>query len=172
MNRTCVSTRLKVAELRDICVGMGISTEGTKKDLLRRINDFTNSSSEDDYDDFQEDEHFQSPIHHSSTEDDERFRLFREEQEIEFQESLRVDKIKSVVQAIKSETLESVSISDLKLFLDSENISCENAIEKSDLMKLIPCHTKPDSSRENTEEELESYLSKEELRQARLKFFS
>lgn len=43
MNRTCVSTRLKVAELRDICVGMGISTEGTKKDLLRRINDFTNS---------------------------------------------------------------------------------------------------------------------------------
>ena len=37
--RRLVSTRLKLKELQDICVGLGISTCGRKKDLLKRIND-------------------------------------------------------------------------------------------------------------------------------------
>ena len=48
--RRLVSTRLKLKELQDICVGLGISTCGRKKDLLKRINDKINNVDEGEVD--------------------------------------------------------------------------------------------------------------------------
>ena len=41
--RIIISTKLKVAELKQICAGMGICDEGTKKELLKRINESINN---------------------------------------------------------------------------------------------------------------------------------
>ena len=41
--RMIISTKLKVAELKQICAGMGICDGGTKKELLKRINESINN---------------------------------------------------------------------------------------------------------------------------------
>ena len=78
--RRLVSTRLKLKELQDICVGLGISTCGRKKDLLKRINDKINNV---DVDEDEVDESIianQEDLEQTSDPD---FRFFREEQDRE-----------------------------------------------------------------------------------------
>ena len=123
--RTCVSTRLKVCELRDICVGMGISSHGTKKELLKRINEYTNSPLVDD-----------TMLHTSVDEvlgtenndiENRNYREFRNIQDREFEECLRCDKLKNVTTHIENGEYTSISITDLKLYLDSKYISYSHA---------------------------------------------
>ena len=89
--RRLVSTRLKLVELQEICIGLGISSDGRKKDLLKRINDKINSGDESNITDIGE----------LNSEDldrisDPNFRTFREEQEREYEEGLKQDKIRGL----------------------------------------------------------------------------
>ena len=166
--RRLVSTRLKLKELQDICVGLGISTCGRKKDLLKRINDKINNVDEGEVDESiianQED------LEQTSDPD---FRFFREEQDREYEEGLRQDRIKGVERLVSEKKYSEISISDMKLYMDSKNISYTNVIEKSDLIGLLSESIEGSANKDMDEtEEEDIQLNIKELRLARLKFYN
>ena len=168
--RRLVSTRLKLKELQDICVGLGISTCGRKKDLLKRINDKINNV---DVDEGEVDESIianQEDLEQTSDPD---FRFFREEQDREYEEGLRQDRIKGVERLVSEKKYSEISISDMKLYMDSKNISYTNVIEKSDLICLLSESIEGNDKKDMEEtEEKDIQLNMEELRLARLKFYN
>lgn len=166
--RRLVSTRLKLKELQDICVGLGISTCGRKKDLLKRINDKINNVDEGEVDESiianQED------LEQTSDPD---FRFFREEQDREYEEGLRQDRIKGVERLVSEKKYSEISISDMKLYMDSKNISYTNVIDKSDLIGLLSESIEGSANKDMDEtEEEDIQLNIKELRLARLKFYN
>lgn len=154
-NRPVVSSRLKVAELRDICSGMGLLTTGLKKDLLVRVNQANGTT-----------EQTNTTITNNNTEVENNTRRdLLEEQEREFQEGLRQDKVKAVEKSINDGSYASQPTSNIKLYLDSKSICYDNIIEKDELIALlVPKKTL-------IEEEEDEQLTKEELRKARLSFY-
>lgn len=177
--RRLVSTRLKLDELKDICIGLGISGDGRKKDLLKRINDKINSGDESNITDI-------GDLHSEDLEriSDPNFRTFREEQDREYDEGLQQDKIREVEKLLDEKNYLGISVSDIKLYLDSKNICYRGALEKNDLINLLTksvIEKNMNESEEEKEEEKEEEnefedeeikLSTEELRLARLKFYS
>lgn len=166
--RRLVSTRLKLKELQDICVGLGISTCGRKKDLLKRINDKINNVDEGEVDESIIGN--QEGLEQTSDPD---FRFFREEQDREYEEGLRQDRIKGVERLVSEKKYSEISISDMKLYMDSKNISYTNVIEKSDLIGLLSESIEGSANKDMDEtEEEDIQLNIEELRLARLKFYN
>tara|TARA_B100001094_G_scaffold282730_1_gene295010 strand:- start:9879 stop:10331 length:453 start_codon:yes stop_codon:yes gene_type:complete len=98
-------SKLKKNELVNICNSIGIATTGTKKDLLSRINDYTTGTSVSQEMDYNELSSISNNI--SDIENSEQIehndRLLLENQDREYEESLRLDKereyIKSIVEA-------------------------------------------------------------------------
>tara|TARA_Y100000768_G_C23917987_1_gene653351 strand:+ start:323 stop:865 length:543 start_codon:yes stop_codon:yes gene_type:complete len=173
--RRLVSTRLKLGELQEICIGLGISRDGRKKDLLKRINDKINSGDESNITDIGE----------LNSEDldrisDPNFRTFREEQDREYEEGLKQDKIRGVERLLDEKNYSDISVSDMKLYLDSKNICYRGALEKSDLISLLTKsvierdmnESEKVSEEENKLEDEDVKLSIDELRLARLKFYN
>ena len=173
--RRLVSTRLKLEELHNICIGLGISRDGRKKDLLKRINDTINSGEGSEIPDMGE-------LHPEDLDrfSDPNFHTFREEQDREYEEGLKQDKIRGVEKLLDEKNYSDISVSDMKLYLDSKNICYRDALEKGDLISLL---TKSVIERNMNEEEKgveeeneledpEIKLSIDELRLARLKFYS
>ena len=184
------STKLRVAELREICRGMGLDHRGTKKELLRRITVGPDDEGPD----------FPPPPPAPSTppstpprspsqqiQDDYSYRAFREEQDQEYYESLNQDRIKTVNNAIEDNDFTGVPVADIKLALESRGICYKDAIEKSDLIGLLmpeaPAESESDHERsdefgaeehkEDENEEDDRYrLDRDALRAARLRFFS
>lgn len=156
-NRPVVSSRLKVAELRDICSGMGLLTTGLKKDLLVRVNQANGTT-----------EQTNTTITNNNTEVENNTRRdLLEEQEREFQEGLRQDKVKAVEKSINDGSYASQPTSNIKLYLDSKFINYDNIIEKDELIALLS--PKDEVVEETKEEDIQ--LTKEELRKARLRFY-
>ena len=157
-NRPVVSSRLKVAELRDICSGMGLLTTGPKADLLARINQAievthqTNTTITDN---------------NRREEENNTRRELLEEQEREFQEGLRQDNLKAVEKAINDGTCSSQPISNIKLYLDAKFISYDNIIEKDELIALLV----PKNTVIEEKEAEDVQLTKDELRKARILFY-
>jgi len=98
-------SKLKKNELVNICNSIGIATTGTKKDLLSRINDYTTGTSVSQEMDYNELSSISNNI--SDIENSEQIenndRLLLENQDREYEESLRLDRereyIKSIVEA-------------------------------------------------------------------------
>ena len=98
-------SKLKKNELINICDSIGLATTGTKKDLLSRINNYTTGTSVSQEMDYNELSSISNNI--SDIENSEQIenndRLLLENQDREYEESLRLDKereyIKSIVEA-------------------------------------------------------------------------
>ena len=101
------------------------------------------------------------------------------EQDREYEEGLILDKVKQVNNLIEAGQEEEISISNLKTYLDYNNIDYKNVIEKSELLNLLPKKEIEEEFKEELEAEAadpgveeDIQLTVEELRTARLKFFA
>tara|TARA_B100000614_G_scaffold76121_2_gene68001 strand:+ start:9013 stop:9441 length:429 start_codon:yes stop_codon:yes gene_type:complete len=98
-------SKLKKNELINICDSIGLATTGTKKDLLSRINNYTTGASVSQEIDYNEISPFsnQTPNIENSEQNEPNDRLLLENQDREYEESLRLDRereyIKSIVEA-------------------------------------------------------------------------
>jgi hypothetical protein len=98
-------SKLKKNELINICDSIGLATTGTKKDLLSRINNYTTGASVSQEIDYNEISSFsnQTPNIENSEQNEPNDRLLLENQDREYEESLRLDiereYIKSIVEA-------------------------------------------------------------------------
>lgn len=98
-------SKLKKNELINICDSIGLATTGTKKDLLSRINNYTTGASVSQEIDYNEISSFsnQTPNIENSEQNEPNDRLLLENQDREYEESLRLDRereyIKSIVEA-------------------------------------------------------------------------
>ncbi len=98
-------SKLKKNELINICDSIGLATTGTKKDLLSRINNYTTGTSVSQEIDYNEISSFsnQTPHIENSEQIESNDRLLLENQDREYEESLRLDRereyIKSIVEA-------------------------------------------------------------------------
>ena len=98
-------SKLKKNELINICDSIGLATTGTKKDLLSRINNYTTGTSVSQEIDYNEISSFsnQTPYIENSEQIESNDRLLLENQDKEYEESLRLDRereyIKSIVEA-------------------------------------------------------------------------
>ncbi len=98
-------SKLKKNELINICHSIGLATTRTKKDLLSRINNYTTGASVSQEIDYNEISSFsnQTPNIENSEQNEPNDRLLLENQDREYEESLRLDiereYIKSIVEA-------------------------------------------------------------------------
>tara|TARA_B100000085_G_scaffold265609_1_gene273545 strand:+ start:193 stop:621 length:429 start_codon:yes stop_codon:yes gene_type:complete len=98
-------SKLKKNELINICDSIGLATTGTKKDLLSRINNYTTGASVSQEIDYNEISSFsnQTPNIENSEQNEPNDRLLLENQDREYEESLRLDiereYVKSIVEA-------------------------------------------------------------------------
>jgi hypothetical protein len=159
------SSRLKVTELRDICKGMGLATIGTKKLLLQRINENMQGIQEI------HDINTEIPEHRIPLCDE--WKEQRDKQDEEYQECLRFDIIKKVKSAIAKNDFEDITIDELKIMLNYENIYFLESSDRHELISLLTNDVveekKEDCQIYAYEEEIN--LSAVELREARLKYF-
>ena len=170
-------TKLKVSELKEICASFGIDQNGTKKELLRKINDILNNETTNIV------EHFDDVFENTGYDEHEQtqeYNHIKEIQNIEFEESLRLDRLKDINDCICKCVYERLSISDMVLACTSRNINTENVTEKYEFISLLKEYEKnkqnemknfkDEEKKEETTGDL--HLSREELRYARLKFYS
>ncbi len=98
-------SKLKKNELINICDSIGLATTGTKKDLLSRINNYTTGASVSQEIDYNEISSFsnQTPNIENSEQNEPNDRLLLENQDREYEESLRLDiereYVKSIIEA-------------------------------------------------------------------------
>ena len=159
-------TKLKKAELINICECLNLDKTGTKKDLMKRIQ----SDSIDPVIESTLNSTLNSPLNsplNSSL--DINNNIIIEEQNEEFEESLKLDRIKAIKRKIETNLLSDLSIFDVKLFLNSMNVDCSNVLEKSELFELLK--EKYNTERSDQEELIDIQLNPDELRHARLKFY-
>ena len=177
--RMIISTKLKVAELKQICAGMGICDGGTKKELLKRINEYINNYDSLTQSNSTNSQNMMETVPHvdpiSLAENNE----IMNEQDREYEEGLILDKVKQVNNLIEAGQEKEISISNLKTYLDYNNIDYKNVIEKSELLNLLPKKEIEEEFKEELEAEAadpgveeDIQLTVEELRTARLKFFA
>tara|TARA_Y100000389_G_scaffold125559_2_gene122944 strand:+ start:9716 stop:10288 length:573 start_codon:yes stop_codon:yes gene_type:complete len=179
-------SRLKKYELIEICNSLGLKSDGIKKELINRIENFTdNITAENDFNDvINSNNEISNEIHDENRETN--YNNLRNEQDMEYEYSLRIDRVKRIMSSIKESKINELSISDLKYILDDNNIDYSEAIEKYDLINLIQINIEIDNTdKENDEkienditeddsimEESDNELSKEDLRNARLRYYS
>ena len=87
------------------------------------------------------------------------------------------DKLKVIKQKIKDNLLNNLSISELKLYLDSININYNNVLEKQDLLDLLKQNCSDilnikntQLQQQNIQEDIQPNI--DELRKARLTYFN
>ena len=134
-------TKLKKIELIQLCECLNLDTTGTKKVLMQRINDsvVVNDNVVDDngvnvIQNPQFESTFQSEPEIDSIFEDNKL---IDEQNNEFEQSLKNDKLKIIKQKIKENMLNNLSISELKLYLDNININYNDVLEKKRIIRLI-----------------------------------
>lgn len=151
-------TKLKKAELINICECLKLDKTGTKKDLMKRI--------QSDYNDPIIESTLNSTLNSSF---DINNNIIIDEQNKEFEESLKLDRIKAIKRKIETNLLSDLSIFDVKFFLSSMNVDCSNVLEKSELFELLK--EKYNTERSDQKELIDIQLNQDELRHARLEFY-
>lgn len=168
-------TKLKKIELIQLCECLNLDTSGTKKVLMQRINDNVVNGNNVD---IMQNPQFESTFQSIESEIDSIFEDNKliDEQNNEFEQSLKNDKLKIIKQKIKENLLNNLSISELKLYLDSININYNDVLEKKELLDLLKqnCNELQEEIQEEIQEEMqeEIQLSIHELRNARLNYFN
>lgn len=174
-------TKLKKSELIDICKCFNLNTTGTKKILMKRINENVNTEIQNNYfESTSSSNHFQENNIDTNPPEN-----IIEKQNKEFEQSLKNDKLKTIKQKIKDNLLNNLSISELKLYLDSININYNNVLEKKELLDLLKQNcseilniqnniqnnqSQPQNIQKNIQEDI--HLNIDELRKARLNYFN
>ena len=117
------TTKLKIKELRSLCESLGLSTEGKKKDLLNRINNFTipdvtnenidltnkNIDFTNELIDFTNEnmeflnnfDYIHNNIQEEKKEEEYIYKSIRDQQDYEFNESLKADILKEKINLLK-----------------------------------------------------------------------
>ena len=170
-------TKLKKIELIQLCECLNLDTTGTKKVLMQRINDsvvVNDNVVNDNVVNVIQNPQFESTFQSIEPEIDSIFEDNKliDEQNNEFEKSLKNDRLKIIKQKIKENMLNNLSISDLKLYLDNININYNDVLEKKELLDLLKqnCNESQDEIKEEMQEETQ--LSIHELRNARLNYFN
>ena len=182
-------TKLKKSELIDICKCFNLNTTGTKKILMKRINENVNTEIQNNYfESTSRSNNIQTNNIDTNLQDN-----IIEKQNKEFEQSLINDKLKTIKQKIKDNLLNNLSISELKLYLDSININYNNILEKKELLDLLKQNcseilniqnniqdniqdniqnnqSQPQNIQKNIQEDI--HLNIDELRKARLNYFN
>jgi len=170
-------TKLKKIELIQLCECLNLDTTGTKKVLMQRINDsvvVNDNVVNDNGVNVIQNSQFESTFQSIEPEIDSIFEDNKliNEQNNEFDKSLKNDRLKIIKQKIKENMLNNLSISELKLYLDNININYNDVLEKKELLDLLKhnCNELQDEIQEEIQEETQ--LSINELRNARLNYFN
>jgi len=170
-------TKLKKIELIQLCECLNLDTTGTKKVLMQRINDsivVNDNVVNDNGVNVIQNPQFESTFQSIEPEIDSIFEDNKliDEQNNEFEQSLKNDRLKIIKQKIKENMLNNLSISELKLYLDNININYNDVLEKKELLDLLKhnCNELQEEMQEEMQEETQ--LSIHELRNARLNYFN
>lgn len=193
---------VKVKELKSICKGLGITCKGTKSELISRIESFDVSTNFDDnlenYIDsdivpdiepnmfhhiasdivpdiepniFQMN-HFDLDMEYAKNEELMDSKLLIQEQDKEYEEALKIDKLKTAEKKFGSNDYKNISSNEIDLIAEKLNISFINDPSREyKINTLITLHNHLNETKSPDKEE-DIQLSKKDMMSARLKYFS
>ena len=164
------STKLKVKALKNLCKSLGLPTDGTKKDLLNRINNFSVPENENQFTETSELDSYNTPeiqtdlnnyvdyLNPSSYD--------FEEQNNQEQNTEEQNIYKSILQEQDKEYNESLQADILKDKIKQQQQNIQQEIQHENQQKI------KEDIQQIQDKEQDIILTKNDLRNARLKYFN